>query len=294
MRLPDNYDKTKPYWLIFAYHWNGGAAADIDSGGGNGYWWSYYGLQRKSGNGAIFVTPDSIGAGWSNTNNQDLYFTDDMVKLITDNYCVDMSNIITSGFSWGGGMSYTLATYRANPATAGYAFRAAVVYEGGNISGADTSSTFPIALWQTEGLTDTTVSMGMATPLRDQFVKNNGCTGWTSDAIPAPDQTASKSSTNVATEPPRPPQPGQYINPGGHICTDYSGCSSGHPIRWCVDQSAHGPGPIDGNSDLYNSCATPPKTCSASCPCTWTADDVWTWLNDPSSNTYTPNSTSMN
>lgn len=285
MRLPDNYDNTKPYWLIFAYHWNGGSAADIDSGGTNGYWWSYYGLQRKSENGAIFVTPDSIGAGWSNPKNQDLYFTDDMIKLVTDNYCVDMSNIITSGFSWGGGMSYTLATYRANASTAGYAFRAAVVYEGGNISGADTTRTFPIALWQTEGLTDTTVSMSLATPLRDQFVKNNGCTGWTSDDTPP------VTSTNVSTNPPVPPTPGQWLDPGGHICSNYTGCSAGHPIRWCVSQSGHGPGPIDGNSSLYNPCANPPSTCSASCPCTWTPDDVWTWLNDPSSNARTPNNT---
>jgi len=28
-----------------------------------------------------------------------------MVKTISENYCVDMANIITSGFSFGGGMS---------------------------------------------------------------------------------------------------------------------------------------------------------------------------------------------
>ncbi len=296
MRLPDNYDNTKPYWLVFAYHWNGGVAADIDSGGGNGYWWAYYGLQRKSHNGAIFVAPDSAngGAGWN--SDIDIPFTDDMVKMITDNYCVDMSNIITSGFSWGGGMSYSLATVRATTAAAGYAFRAAVIYEGGAIPGTnpDTNSTSPIALWQKEGLTDTTVGLSFATPARDQFVKNNGCTGWVSDAIPAPDQTPSKTSTNVSTEPPQPPTPGAYINPGGHICTNYTGCSAGHPIRWCVDQSAHGPGAIDGNSSLYNPCATPPNTCSPSCPCTWTPDDVWTWLNDPASSTYTLNATTSN
>ena len=33
LRLPDNYDKTKPYWLIFGFHWNGGNAAQVDNGG---------------------------------------------------------------------------------------------------------------------------------------------------------------------------------------------------------------------------------------------------------------------
>lgn len=250
LRLPDNYDKNKPYWLIFGFHWNGGNAAQVDNGGTNGYWWSYYGLQRKSNNGAIFVAPDGLGAGWANSGGRDLAFADDMLKLIQDNYCVDTSHIITSGFSYGGGMSYELACARAK------VFHAAVIYEGGQLSGCDGGND-PIALWQTEGLTDTTVSMSLATPIRDRFVKNNGCT---------------------AQNPPQPPQPPPYLSSGGHICTNYAGCSADHPVRWCVHQSGHGPGPVDGSSDLYNSCATPPKTCSASCPCTWTPDDVWSWL----------------
>jgi poly(3-hydroxybutyrate) depolymerase len=250
MRLPANYDKNHPYSLIFAFHWNGGTSAQVDNGGSNGYWWSYYGLQRKSNNGAIFVAPQGLGNGWANSGGQDLKFTDDMVKLIEDNFCVDTTHLITSGFSYGGGMSYEIACARAK------AFRAAVIYEGGQISGCDGGND-PIALWQVEGLTDTRVNMALATPVRDRFVKNNGCTPQT---------------------PPQPPQPPPYLSTGGHICTDYAGCSSGHPVRWCVSQSGHGPGPVDGNSDLYNSCATPPKTCSATCPCTWTPDDVWSWL----------------
>jgi len=265
MRLPDNYDNTKPYWLIFGFHWNGGNSAEVDSGGTNGYWWSYYGMQRKSKNNAIFVAPDGLNAGWANSSGHDLTFVDDMVKLIEDNYCVDTKNLITMGFSYGGGMSYELACARAK------VFRAAAVYEGGQLSGCDGGND-PIALWQVEGLTDGTVGMSMATPIRDRFVKNNGCTV----------QTA-----------PQPPTPGTYLNPGGHICTDYAGCSAGHPVRWCVSQSGHGPGPIDGNSDLYNSCASPPKTCSTSCPCTWTPDDVWPWLNGQTITGQTPNATSM-
>jgi hypothetical protein len=251
VRLPANYDKNHPYPLIFAFHWNGGTSDQLDTGGSNGYWWAYYGLQRKSNNGAIFVAPQGLGNGWPNSGGQDLTFTDDMVKLLEENLCVDTTHIITSGFSYGGGMSYEIACARAK------VFRAAVIYEGGQLSGCDGGND-PIALWQVEGLTDTTVNMSFATPIRDRFVKNNGCT---------------------VQNPPQPPQPPPYLSTGGHICTDYAGCSSGHPLRWCVSQSGHGPGPIDGSSDLYNSCATPPKTCSATCPCTWTPDDVWSWLN---------------
>jgi len=68
------------------------------------------------------------------------------------------------------------------------------------------------------------------------------------------------------------------VSPGGHVCTDYAGCSTGHPLRWCVHQSGHGNAIVDGTSDLYNSCATPPKTCSTTCPCTWVPADVWSFL----------------
>src|SRR5207253_11410410 len=115
---------------------------------------------------------------------------------------------------------------------------------------------------------------------------NNQCTGWTSD------QTPSQSSTTASSEPPVPPTPGAFLNPGGHICTNYTGCSAGHPIRWCVDLSGHGPATIDGTSDLFHSFAKAPSTCSTACPCTWTIDDIWTWLNDPSSNARTRNATS--
>ena len=86
----------------------------MDTGGANGYFTAYWGLQRESKNGAIFVAPEWSGGGWS---TGDLTFTDDMVKTISTNYCVDMSDIITSGFSYGGGMSHALACSRANPKT---------------------------------------------------------------------------------------------------------------------------------------------------------------------------------
>ena len=53
MRLPDNYNPNTPYWLIFGFHWNGGTAANVDSGGTDGYDFSYFGLQKQSNRGAI-------------------------------------------------------------------------------------------------------------------------------------------------------------------------------------------------------------------------------------------------
>ena len=250
MRLPDNYDKNRPYRLIFGFHWNGGTSKDVDSGGSNGYSMAHFGLQALSKNGAIFVAPQGLGGGWRNSGGQDLTFVDDMVKLIQDNYCVDTTQLFANGFSYGGGMSYAIACARAK------VFRGVAIYDGAVLSGCEGGND-PIAYWQMAGLTDNVCTVDMAKPMRDRFVRNNGCT---------------------TQNPPQPPQPPPYLSSGGHVCTNYSGCSSGHSLRWCVHQSGHGNAIVDGTADLYNSCATPPKTCSTTCPCTWVPQDVWSFF----------------
>lgn len=250
MRLPDNYDNNQPYWLIFGFHWNGGNSMEVDTGGTNGYISAHFGLQKMSNNGAIFVAADGLGGGWANTGGRDLVFVDDMLKLIEDNYCVDTTHIFSNGFSYGGMMSYAIACARAK------VFRGVAIYEGAALSGC-VGGTDPIAYWQMAGLTDNTCTLAMALPMRDAFVANNQCN---------------------PQNPPQPPQPPPFLSSGGHICTDYEGCTSGYPVRWCVHQSGHGWAVVDGTDDVYNSCATPPNSCSTSCPCSWVPEDVWTWM----------------
>jgi hypothetical protein len=249
MRLPDNYDMNKPYWLIFGFHWRGGSSADVDSGGSNGYAMAHYGLQALSKNGAIFVAPHGLNGGWA--NGGDLEFVDAMLELIQDNYCVDKGHIFSNGFSFGGGMSYALACARAS------VFRGVAIYNGAQLSGCEGGND-PVALWQMHGLTDGTLGFEESKALRNRFVENNGCT---------------------PQEPPAPPRPPPYLVDGGHICTDYAGCAPGKPVRWCAHQSGHGNAIVDGTDDLYHRCATPPMTCSDSCRCSWVPPDVWTWMN---------------
>ena len=292
LRLPDNYDNTHPYWLIFGFHGNGMNAASVDNGGDNGYLTAYWGLQRESKNGAIFVAPEWSGGGWG---TGDLSFTDDMVKTISTNYCVDMSNIITSGFSYGGGMSHALACSRANTTTnsVGYKFRAAVMFEACSflVQGSCPNND-PIDIWQKAGLTDGTCGFDDSKTVRNWFTARDGCTGWTSES----GNVAASATGTVSQEPTQPPTPGKYINPGGHVCTNYT-CSKG-AVRWCADQAGHGNATTDGSSSLYDECANvtsqyPHGNCSPGCPCTWTPDDIWTWLKDPTVNKYTPNITAF-
>jgi poly(3-hydroxybutyrate) depolymerase len=216
LRLPDGYNNNNAYRLIFAYHWNGGTMQDIDGGGTSGAVWSYYGLRAQANNSTIFVAPQGISNGWGNSGGRDVTLTDDLVKLIQGDLCVDTTKVFALGFSYGGAMSYALACARPT------VFRAVAVYAGGTISGCD-GGTQPVAYIGIHGLGDGTLPIGGGRSMRDRFVMNNGCT------------------------PQNPPEP--RAGSLTHTCTTYQGCRSGYPVEWCAFDGGHTPGIVDGGGD---------------------------------------------
>ncbi|MEU1752986.1 cellulose binding domain-containing protein [Micromonospora matsumotoense] len=218
LRIPDNYDRNHPYKLIFGFHWNGGTANDVDSGGTSGYPWSYYGIRALSNNSAIFVAPQGIGNGWANSGDRDLTFVDDMMRQIETALCVETTQRFAMGFSYGGGMSYAIACARAT------VFRAVAVYSGGQLSGCN-GGTQPIAYIGIHGLRDNVLPIATGRSLRDRFVRNNGCT---------------------AQNPPEPAQ-GSLT----HTVTYYSGCRAGYPVAWAPFDGGHAPNAVDGTADPY-------------------------------------------
>jgi poly(3-hydroxybutyrate) depolymerase len=213
LKIPDTYDNTAPHRLAFGYHWLGGTAEQVAGGGSDGYAWAYYGMQSQAGNSTIFVAPQGISNGWGNSNGEDVTFTDDMVRLIEGDLCVDTSQLFSVGFSYGGAMSYSLACSRAN------VFRAVVAIAApGAISGCS-GGTQPIAYMGIHGVSDS-IQNGRA--LRDTFVRNNGCTP----------QNAPEPAAGSRT----------------HILTVYSGCRTGYPVVWAAFDGGHQQGPVDGCS----------------------------------------------
>ncbi|ACU73765.1 Ricin B lectin [Catenulispora acidiphila DSM 44928] len=219
LRLPANYDSSHPYRLVFGFHWVGGTDNDVDSGGTDGYNWSYYGLRKLAdadGNGTIFVAPQGINNGWANSGGQDVTFVDDMLSQFESGLCLDTSQVFSSGFSYGGSMTYALAC--ARPAV----FRAVAVYSGANLSGC-AGGTQPVAYIGLHGIRDNTLPIANGRALRDTFVRNNKCT------------------------PQNPPEPA--YGSLTHIVTAYSGCLPGYPVVWAAfDGAGHDPGPIDGST----------------------------------------------
>jgi poly(3-hydroxybutyrate) depolymerase len=208
LRVPDNYDRTKPYKLIFAFHWLNGTAGNVSGGG-------YYGLQGLSNNSAILVAPQGIDNGWANTGNRDLTLVDNLTALIEGDLCVDTTQVFALGWSYGGSMSYAVAC--ARPAV----FRAVAVLSGANLSGCS-PGTQPVAYLGIHGTHDSVLNISLGRSTRDTFVRNNGCT---------------------AQNPPEPAR-GSLT----HVVTAYAGCRAGYPVVWAAFDGDHTPEPVDGST----------------------------------------------
>lgn len=124
VRVPDGYDKDRPYKLVFGLHWRGGDYQSVDGGTA-----PYYGLRALANNSAIFVAPDGLNQGWANQGGEDVTFVDEVFKTVRDGLCIDEKLVFSLGFSYGGAMSYSLACSRPS------VFRAVAVLSGALLSG---------------------------------------------------------------------------------------------------------------------------------------------------------------
>ncbi len=193
--LPDNYDNSQPHPVVFNYHPLGGSASMART-------------MYRVGNyfpDAIYISPEglpSLGGnnlGWANQGGEDEEFSREMFAFLKENYCVDESRIFSTGFSYGGSMSFTAACNLSD------IFRAVGAMAGAPISGASCTRTTPerrVAVWATHGIADSVLQISMAEPMMEVLRINNGCSAETSPVEPSP-------------------------------CVAYQGCDPGYPVVWC-------------------------------------------------------------
>jgi poly(3-hydroxybutyrate) depolymerase len=98
LRIPAGYDASKPHKLIFGLHWLNGDYNAVDQG-------NFYSLAPLANNTAIFVAPNGLNSGWANTNGQDITFIGDLMQQVEDSLCVDLNQVYSVGWSYGGAMS---------------------------------------------------------------------------------------------------------------------------------------------------------------------------------------------
>jgi polyhydroxybutyrate depolymerase len=199
LTLPDNYDPKHPYVLIFVPHPMGGNMQGTVRGG-------YLGLKNVSDNKAIFVAPDGMEKGFWNRGGSDVKFFKAMLERFNSTLCVDQKRIFSTGFSFGGMMSFAVGCAMPDK------FRAIAPNSGSFVSGCDTSHPGPIAVIQSHGKSDTVMSIAEGNKARDYFLKMNGCSNET-----------------------------KPIEPTAGNCVEYQGCKEGYPYIYCAFDGGHAP-----------------------------------------------------
>jgi poly(3-hydroxybutyrate) depolymerase len=221
LALPDDYDENEPYKLIFGWHPWGGSAQQVSGGG-------YYGLASEAKGAAIFVAPEGLefggnGLGWGNTDGQDLDFLAAMLDLFRSQLCIDETRIFSTGFSFGGMMSFAAGCWSMG-------MMRAVAPMAGNImvSGCEDGAR-PVALMGFHGTHDGVVDISGGQAGRDVFAERNGCTTETMPAAPS-------WCDGLA----------QNFQPCS--CVAYQGCMPGYPVTWCEYNADHMPAPSSGKT----------------------------------------------
>jgi poly(3-hydroxybutyrate) depolymerase len=219
LALPDNYDQTHPYRLIFGWHPWGGSAQQVAQGG-------YYGLVKEAKGSAIFVAGEGLdfggnGLGWGNENGQDIAMLKAMLERFRSELCIDENRIFSTGFSFGGMFSFAAGCEAAGM------MRAVAPMAGNTDVAGCGSSTRPVALMGFHGTEDQVVDIAGGRKGRDEFVKRNKCTSTT---MPATTTWCDSAGANY--------QPCS--------CVSYQGCQDGYPVTWCEFKGMHMPAPNSG------------------------------------------------
>lgn len=200
--VPSNYDGNNPYTLVFVWHPLGGSASQVANG--------YDGLKSLANNSAIFVAADGLqgsnhevsGKGWWNANGGDVKLLTTILDEVNSKLCINRDRIFSTGFSFGGMMSYTV----------GFEFDVfrAVAPTSGNLDVIphEKKNQEPLAIMAFHGASDTFVSTAGGRLARDQYIRRNNCQTQTQPISPNP-------------------------------CVEYQGCDA--PTIWCEYNGGHSP-----------------------------------------------------
>lgn len=234
--IPEDYDPTHPYRLIFSWHQaygsaNGNAVGQYPANNGPNFDaenYAFFGLHREAtaaNDPVIFVSPQGIGNfPWDYA--RDVVLFDALLERVSENLCIDESRVFTTGFSFGAMMSHALSIGRASK------LRGAVTMAPANYNFTQpTNEPESIAYFGITGMSDGTCKWvnSDANETGGKYcvlthAEDNGCT------IPANFDTAAGGSKD-------------------HVCYDFEGCDEGYPVKVCTFDGAHTPSSVsDGVS----------------------------------------------
>jgi poly(3-hydroxybutyrate) depolymerase len=240
LSVPTNYDNTKAYKLVIAYHAR-------DSNDHSVYNEHFYGMQPLSNNTTIFVAPNGqkngapcsgtgVGdssCGWPNPSDQDMQLADAVVKQVEDNFCVDTNRIFATGWSYGASMSEQTACERplGGTQTEGWGVRAIAIYAVAYLSNTtNCKASKPVAYYATHGTCDSVLTY-------DGTSRCSTSTGTQGGVGVAKDwATVDGCTWQLPTK----------VTSGAHVCTKLSGCMTGYPLEFCSFNGDHTAYPDNG------------------------------------------------
>jgi poly(3-hydroxybutyrate) depolymerase len=244
--IPANYDRNKPYRLVFAMHCMCGSMWSVNSEN----FYEYKKVADSTNVPCIFVAPSCYNGGNYNQSTwgcpvwdqgtKDHQFFDDMLKLFKDSLCVDTTRVFCAGFSFGAMFTNSLAQTHQRQLRAVVCYAAAYrnIYIPQNTG-------LPIAYMGTVGLHDGTCNPTDGRTCRDTMVRNNS-----PNRVVIP-ETATEVADNTLS----------------HVVYNYKNVDPRYPVRWCTFDSDHQWSPVDGHhSGYYDANAT------------WTPYVAWPFL----------------
>ena len=224
LSVPANYDNTKPYRLVIAWH-------QLDGNDKQMYQQNYYWLKdiAEAASSTIFVAPNGekngapctgtgngeSGCGWPDSSGSNVALADAVVAQVEENFCIDKKKIFANGWSYGGSMSYRTACSRPLGGTDPWGVRAVAIYNGAaNLSAGNCSPSKAVAFYASHGTNDNVLTYDGGIAMATTYARLNGCTA----------QAPAKAS-------------------GNHVCTNYAGCMAGLPVEFCSFVGPHTPDP---------------------------------------------------
>jgi len=202
--IPENYDNSKPYRLVFGMQCMGGSAENVRSEG-------YYGLKPlDTGKTTIFVAPQGNGQQlpWGEA---DYKLFDELLEKLKGDLCIDESRVFSTGFSYGSMFSNGLSWNHQK------VLRGVAVYETAERNIYLPEHTGDGIGWMgVLGFDDGLCTPEMGRNARDIVLKHN------SDGGKAVQEKAEEAQPN-----------------GPHKCYDYTTVDEKFPVRWCTQSGGH-------------------------------------------------------
>jgi polyhydroxybutyrate depolymerase len=172
--VPDDYDESTPYPLLFGFHGRGFSAAEFRGP-------AYGNLLSVAGDEAIVVHPDALGEperAWDTESLDDVRFFDALLEELSDGLCVDTARVFAAGHSSGGYFINLLGCVR------GDGLRAIAPVAGGGPF--DSDCTGPVSAWIAHAEDDETVPLENGENSRDYWLETAACEESFDDVSPSP------------------------------------------------------------------------------------------------------------